>query len=210
MSGSFLFGHFFGLFTAVKWCWSFEVFFKLWIAIPSFPPCRDRWSLKVFGVFLHNSRNVFLSSSAAGWPAQCLVVTSFFFRTFKMVVLAIPNAWAVALINVQTFFKLFQAFRSFTMGYFFSHRQLSGLHVGLFFFTNKCILHRWNSRLKPRSDIQSYSLFKRAIWQDTPGQQEAPVSHVIQYFCSTEWWTEGVGSLKKVPCSMLFNTSRCK
>ena len=99
-------------------------------------------SLTVVLGFFFTALTMFLSSTAVvflGRPVPCLVVStpvvSFFFRTFQVVVLAMTNAYAMALFNFRSFFQI-------QNGLPFSHRQLSGLHVGLSFLTRNAVFTR--------------------------------------------------------------------
>ena len=88
--------------------------------------------------FFFTAFTMFLSSTAVvflGRPVRCLLLRMsavlfylIFFRTFRVVVQAIPNACAMALID-------FPSFLSFIMALLFCQRQLSGLHFGLSFQT---------------------------------------------------------------------------
>lgn len=87
----------------------------------------------------------FLSSTVVvvGRSVWCLLlnttVVSFFSGTFQIVVLAMPNVRAMAQINFPCF---------------------SPTECSLVFFillNNKCSLHGWNPRLKPR--VESFSFF---------------------------------------------------
>ena len=76
-----------------------------------------------------------------GRPVRCLLLSmpavSFFFRTFQVVVQAIPN-------------DRFLSFSELQNGLLFSQRQLSGLHVGLSFLTQT-----QSSQTKPKAKTKS-------------------------------------------------------
>ena len=72
----------------------------------------------------------------------------FLFQDIKSVVQAIPNAYAMDLID-------FHSFLSFKLAYF-SARQLNVFHVGSYFLTRMQFS-------EARVDIQSYLLFKQSI-----------------------------------------------
>ena len=104
---------------------------------------------------------------------------------FQVFVQDIPNACAMALI-------VFPTFLSFKMAWF-SPKDSSLVFMMVY---HKCSLHRQNPRLKPRVDIQNYLLFSQSIEQDASGQQETPVSHMVQYFY---FYTKGDKLFKKIP-----------
>ena len=112
----------------------------------------------VLGSFF-TALTMFLSSTAVvflGLPVQRLLlstpVVSFFFRTFQMVVLAMTNVYAMALID-------FPSTLSFTIAFLFTHRHLYGFLVGYTSNFNYN-LHRQNPSLKLSIDVQHYLLFE--------------------------------------------------
>ena len=69
----------------------------------------------------------------------------FFFRTFQVVVQALYNACAMAVIDVPSFLSLL-----------FSQRQLSGLHVALSFLTQ---MQSSQAKPKAKTKIKHSELF---------------------------------------------------
>ena len=96
--------------------------------------------------FFFTALTMFHAVVFLGRPVRCLLLStpavSLFFRTFQVVVQAIPNACAMALIDFP--------FSKLQNGLLFSQRQLSGLHVGLSFLTQM-----QSSQAKPKAKTKS-------------------------------------------------------
>ena len=130
---------------------------SLYTCIALFSPLSCGWAVCIlmvidwyFGVYFFTALTMFLSSTAVvflGRPVRCLLFStpavSFFFRTFQVVVQAIPNVCPMALINFPPFSKL-------KNGLLFSQRLLSGHHVGFSFLTQM-----QSSQAKPKTETKS-------------------------------------------------------
>lgn len=101
---------------------------RLWYLHP-LPSGGWQWFHWLLRLSSFTAFTMLMSSTAVdtlGWPVLCLLVSlpvvSVFFRTFQIVVLAIPNGCAIALNDFPSSFN-------FKTVFIFSHRPLSSLHV---------------------------------------------------------------------------------